>query len=474
MFGNRKGLLLIALLTLIGLAFFIRPGQAQKPRAGKAEPKPAKQTQIPGSALTVSAPFVSRAVGFAETLPMRDVAAAEAASIDPSLTKHEADEINEFNSSDLLKADPKAPVQKDDALQSTAREAQITIPGPTLTFEGVPVQNSAPPDTTGAVGPNDYVQGVNSLIRVFDKNGVPRGPAFKLSSLFAALGGTVANTDNGDPIVLYDRMANRWFITEFSFISNTAPPFHQAIAVSKTGDPTGAYWVYDFIVGGPSGNEFPDYSKFGSWPDAYYNTVRNFTAPTQTYNGFGCFAFDRAKMLVGDPTATYIYFAVSPAISNSSSGMIPTDFSGLTPPPAGAPNVFAVYNDDSSGDLSDSLRLFNFHADFATPANSTFAERAGSPLLVAAFDSRNPSGRADIEEPAPATAADYIDSIGDRLMLRLLYINRGGTELWTTCHTVNAGTIPAPGVNPTAAQYKAGTRWYILQETNPAGPITVQ
>jgi hypothetical protein len=478
MLGHRKRLWFIALLTLLGLAFFIRAGQAQKPKAAKTPPKPAPKTQIAGAAFNAGAPFISRAVGFAETEPMRDLAAAEAASTDASLTKKDAEEINEFNSSHLFNPDPKAPMQKDGALQSAPYDAAITIPGPTLTFEGIPVQNTAPPDTTGAVGPNDYVQGVNSLIRVFDKNGVPRGPAFKLSTLFAALGGIVANTDNGDPIVLYDRMANRWLITEFSYISNTVPPFHQAVAISKTGDPTGAYWVYDFLVGGPSGNEFPDYSKWGAWPDAYYNTVRQFTAPSGSYNGFGCFAYDRAKMLVGDPTATYIYFNAGPNLSNSSSGMIPTDFMGLIPPPAGAPNVFAVSTDDAFGDPSDAIRLFDFHADFATPANSTFTERPGSPLPVAAFDSRNPNvgafGRADIEEPAPATAADYLDSIGDRLMLRLLYINRGGTQYWTTCHTVNAGTIPAPGIAPTVAQYKAATRYYVLQQTTPGGAITVQ
>ena len=87
------------------------------------------------------------------------------------------------------------------------------------------------------------------------------------------------------------------------------PPFHQPIAVSKTGDPTGAYWAYDFIT---PGNDFPDYGKIGAWPDGYYFTDRQFTARLLTYNGFGCFAFDRAKMLVGDSTASFIYFNAGP------------------------------------------------------------------------------------------------------------------------------------------------------------------
>ncbi|MFZ1220593.1 MAG: carboxypeptidase-like regulatory domain-containing protein, partial [Chthoniobacterales bacterium] len=400
--------------------------------------------------------------------------AAESAGFDAELTR-EAEEINELNSGPFGTPNPHAPVQKDGALQFPwgrvpSAITAPTIPGPSLTFEGIPVQSSAPPDTTGAVGPNDYVQGVNTVFRVFDKAGVPRAPAFKLSKLFAALGGVVASTDNGDPIVIYDRMADRWLLSQFAFTSNTTPPFHEAIAISKTGDPTGEYWVYDFVV---PGNNFPDYSKFGAWPDGYYMTDRQFTNGGP-YAGPGCFAFDRAKMLVGDPSATFIYFNAGLTASQASSGMIPSDFYGITPPPAGAPNVFAIFTDDAFvGDTADAIRLFNFHADFAVPANSTFTERAGSPLPVAAFDSRNPAGRADIEEPAPAAAADYIDSIGDRLMLRMMYFNRGGTETLTTCHTVNAGTIPAPGLNPTVAEYKAATRYYILQKTTPGGAYSV-
>ena len=150
--------------------------------------------------------------------------------------------------------------------------------------------------------------------------------------------------------------------------------------------------------------------------------------------------------------------------------MIPSDYNGLTPPPAGAPNVFSVFLDDNF-DAVDALRLFDFHADFAVPANSTFTERPESPLPVASFDSRSPGTfngqRNEIEEPAPAVTADYLNAIGDRLMLRLQYFNRAGTETLTTVQTVNAGIIPTPGVAPTINQYKAGTRYYILQR--PAG-----
>src|SRR5436309_606856 len=76
----------------------------------------------------------------------------------------------------------------------------------------------------------------------------------------------------GVPIVLYDPLADRWLISQVAFTS-FAPPYHQCVAVSRTGDPTGAYFLYDFVV--PNA-EFNDYPKFGVWPDAYYMTVNQF------------------------------------------------------------------------------------------------------------------------------------------------------------------------------------------------------
>ncbi|HMG04614.1 MAG TPA: hypothetical protein VK581_04085, partial [Chthoniobacterales bacterium] len=280
------GLILVATLVLPGLAF----GQGKTSKPASAQSKaPAATVASPTSFV----PIIRHAVGFAETKPLRELAAAIGPS-DLELTK-EAEEINELNTDGPFGTpNPNAPIQKDGALQFSWGKipsgSTPNIPTPILTFEGIPVQSGAPPDTTGAVGPNHYVEGVNTIFRVYDKTGVPLAPAFKLSKLFAALGGVVASTDNGDPIVIYDRMADRWLLSQFAFTSTSTPPYHEAIAISKTGDPLGPYWVYDFIV---PGNDFPDYSKFGAWPDGYYMTDRQFTLGA-AYNGFGCFAFDRA------------------------------------------------------------------------------------------------------------------------------------------------------------------------------------
>src|SRR5262249_17833396 len=155
--------------------------------------------------------------------------------------------------------------------------------------------------------------------------------------------------------------------------------------------------------------------------------------------------FDRNKMLVGDPTASLIYFSLNLTFApNGIFGMLPSDQDGILPPPAGAPNVFVYFTADEFGDVQgDALRLFNFHTDFVTPANATFTERPDSPIALAAFDPRNPNGRGDIEQPPPAgnNATDRLDSLSTDTMFRLQYFNRGGIESLVGNFTVNVSGV---------------------------------
>ena len=433
------------------------------------------------AASTPHGPIVGHAVGYARTLPVRDLPSS-IAEANPNVSQP-GREINEENSDDpkvpVAPSSPKASLapKSDEAL--AAPQAINAVPGPNLTFEGNSSANNtavfggtvAPPDTNGAVGPNHFVETTNLLVGVYDKTGTLIGGRFKMSSVFAPLGGVCAALDDGDPVVNYDKLADRWVLSQFAFSDFNNPPYHQCIAVSVNGDPTGSYYAYDFIT--PGGN-FPDYPKLVSWPDAYYMTDHQFDHGGP-FNGSGAFAFDRSKMLVGDPTATFVYFNLDFTFEpNGIFGILASDFDGLQPPPAGAPNVFVYPTADEFGDTAgDALRLFDFHADFANPVNSTFTERSDSPLTVAAYDPRNPSGRADIPQPAPATAADNLDSISSRLMYRLQYQNRNGTETLVANQTVNVGVHPAPGVNPTAAEYQAGIRYYELTRTSPSGAFSI-
>src|SRR6476661_8534732 len=157
-------------------------------------------------------------------------------------------------------ASPQAP----GALQTTVGPLVSTSAG--LNFNGVgdtsntPSNpcNCAPPDTNGAVGATQYVQWVNTAFAVYDKATGALAPGFPKAgnALWAGFGGVCQNSNDGDPIVQYDKLANRWVMTQFA-VSST--PYTQCIAVSTTSDATGTYNRYAFSYG----TQFNDYPKLG-------------------------------------------------------------------------------------------------------------------------------------------------------------------------------------------------------------------
>ncbi len=433
------------------------------------------QTQVMNA--TGPGPTVIHAVAFAETDPISSLHGSFAEA-DPTQSQPGI-EINELNSAEGRPMPDSAAglVRRDATLKGmTSVEMVNAMPGPSLTFEGNSSANNtavfggtvAPPDTNGAVGPHHYVQMTNLLTGIYDKaTGALLPPGrFALSPLFAKLGGVCAATNDGDPVVQYDKLADRWILSQFGFTATDAPPYHQCIAISKTADPAGAYYAYDFIQ---PGQEFPDYPKLGTWPDAYYMTTNQFFLGG-SFDGGGAFALDRAKMLVGDPTATEIYFnlcftAGHCAVNHPEGifGMLPSDFDGLTPPPAGAKNIFTYPLSVSFGDAVDGARLFEFNVGSPFGTGATFTERADSPALLAAYDGRDPGGRGDVREPAPG---ENLESLASRFMHRLQYQNRGGIETWVSNITVNVGT----GTSSTL--YRAAPRYFELSRTSPGGVIT--
>jgi hypothetical protein len=206
-----------------------------------------------------------------------------------------------------------------------------------------------------------------------------------------------------NPIVLYDPLADRWLLSQVT--DRRFQPHHQCVAISRTGDPTGAYFAYDFEMPNES---FNDHTRIGVWPDGYY--MSDVQPVTDSVPHAGVFAFDRTRMLEGDPAASYIYFNLAesePGIA----GLLPSDLDG-PPPPLGTPNVFAYFIDSGFGEPFDGLRLFDFHADFANPPSSTFIERPESPVSVASFE----VSFLGVPQPPPATASDSLDLVADRLM----------------------------------------------------------
>jgi len=320
------------------------------------------------------------------------------------------------------------------------------IPAPWLSFEGVGnLFGGWPPDTEGDVGPNHYVQWINLSFQIWDKAGVSLyGPAAG-NTLWAGFGGICQTNNNGDPIVLYDALADRWFMSQFAlgFPSN----FHQCIAVSQTGDPTGAWYRYDYLWGA----KLNDYPKFGVWPDGYYMAVNQFHGTTFSWQGQGVAVFERDQMLVGNPAARMVKFDLY-SLDPNLGGMLPSDLDGPVPP-SGAPNIFTQVDDDAWGYSPDQIQFWTFHVDWSNTALSTFTNLVNLP--VAAFDS-NMCGYARNCIPQPGTGA-RLDAIADRLMYRLQYRNFGGYETLVTNHTVDVGGD------------HAGVRWYELRNTGGGG-----
>jgi len=125
-------------------------------------------------------------------------------------------------------------------------------------FQGIPSTGALPPDIVGDVGPNHYIQMVNTDIAIYDKAGTVLAGPSPINSLWAGFGGPCETGNRGDPIVQYDPIADRWMVSQFGFnvdgLGNAIAPFFECICVSRTPDPVSGGW-YRFGFQMPS---FPD------------------------------------------------------------------------------------------------------------------------------------------------------------------------------------------------------------------------
>ena len=310
-----------------------------------------------------------------------------------------------------------------------------------LNFDGIGnLDGVAPPDTNASVGGSQVVETINLHWQVFNKTtGASEfGPA-EMSTIWTGLNmgkcGGAFNTS--DPVVLYDKAADRWLITIIAYDNNFAAD--ECIAVSQTGDATGAYNRYDFSFG----SNLDDYPKFGVWPDAYYASF-NIFQNGQFFIGADACAYDRTKMLAGS-AATAVCFQRG----GNDFSLLPSDLDGTTAPPVGEPDFFV----ELDGNNFTSLDLYKFHVDFAIPANSTFTGPMNFP--VTAYSPVCGGGTC-----IPQLGAGSLDSLGDRLMFRLGYRNFGDHETLTANHSVVAGS-------------SGGVRWYEIRSPNTT-PVVFQ
>lgn len=365
----------------------------------------------------------------------------------------------------ITDSSPKALQTVDPLITAQRQLGGLTNVDPIMSFDGLSGADNAeifgspssPADVNGDIGPRHYVQMVNNLFQVFDKqSGLALTPPSRLSSLFAAAGktGACAKNDQGDPIVLYDHLADRWLLSQFNYntdkFGNDKPPYHECVAISKTGDPTGQYYVYDYIM---PNNKFPDYPKFGVWADGYYMTAAQYSGNTPS--GDAILVFDRTQMLAGNAAAVnYHDLANKPRLSV----LLPSDLDGPQPPP-GTPNYVLGFQGDKNNWLpTNRVRVFEVSADFSPSATGSVKER--SSLQVAAFNPKVCSNAVGTCIPQPGVN-QKLDALSDRPMNRLQY------RYFSDRCPIDNSTSACAGLtfNHTIqgeSSGQAAARWYIL------------
>lgn len=362
-------------------------------------------------------------------------------------------------------ANPPIPQAKQEALALAAERAQAAgetagepgvlapaatagpMPDPIQNFPGMASPNRLnPPDTNGDIGPDHFVQMVNVSFAVYSRTGTLLFGPVNNNTVWGGFGGKCQNNNNGDPIVQYDGLADRWVISQLAV---GGVDYYECIAVSATPDPLGAYHRYAFNYG----NQLPDYPKLGVWPDGYYLTY-NMYENGSTFTGATTCAIERRAMLVGAP-ATQQCFQSDDALS-----ILPSDVDGPTPPPLGSPNYVLGEGTTSN----DALSMYRFAVDWDIPAMSTFTGPIELPVAnftPACYEIAR--GRC-VPQPDVATK---LEALGVHMMYRLAYRNLGTHESLVAVHSV--ATDGNPGFTS-----QIGQRWYEIRSPGAAQPVVYQ
>ncbi len=388
-----KKLFILALFVILGMNFSFAQEDAQKPTVIKAN-------------------------YFDISPPLRDMVQRSDAVIDNSwkqgAVKNKLNTYsNETVNTDAQGADPVHQFNFGDVTSDTTIQ----------NFDGVGAQGSWPPDTDGDVGLSHYMQVVNVRFAVYDKNGNKLLGPSNNSTIF---NGLPHNTNDGDAILLYDENADRWLFSQFALPNYPNGPFYENVAISQTNDPTGTWYRYQFTF-----TDMPDYPKLAVWADGYYMTIRRFSSGAGNWLGPSVVAMDRDKMLVGDQSAAMVMFNMPSSAEGTQAADCDSEFPVLgTPCPVGYLTTTTV-------------KLYDFHVDWATPANSTFLQNYTIPISM--FSALNGN-----TVPQKNTTAKLDAMSGKRIMFRMPYRKFNGYSSMLLNTTVNASGV-------------AGIRWMELR-----------
>lgn len=418
---------IVALLTIIATAGIVRAA----PQAQGTRPQPRLSTEA----------------AFDKTAPLRDLAKQ---AVMPSAVKDLPPERGPV----VVDRGYSGDGALDAASESASAQATAQIASPLISFEGLRNTDNArlvnPPDPVGDIGPNHYVEMVNLVFAVYSRTGTRLLGPLPLGVLWQDFAITDCQDLAGDPIVIYDQLADRWLLSQFT---TRGPIYYNCVAISQTGDPTGAYYRYAFS----SGENFPDYPKYGVWSNSYLITTREF-GPVDEY-GIGVYAVERNKMINGEAnvrTVSYFLDSEQIPISLIGDGLLPPDLDGTRRPQDQAPAPIVGTQDDDHpyGATFDALNIWDLAVKWnATPESSL---KLTAQLPVAEFDSVfpcAPTARDCIPQPGITDPNQKIDilSYRQRPTWRLAYRNFGKYETMVTNQSVEA----RPGI--------AGVRWYEIR-----------
>ncbi len=424
-------------------------------------------------------PRFSTAVAFDVSRPLREITP-------PSLLRQSA--LRSVGAEPVDIRPDRGPVMADrgfsgDAALQTGGASRLlserptpTIAGPLANFEGLSNQDNfnlfgfrvSPPDPVGDVGPNHYVEMINLAYAVYDKTGAVLAGPTAIGDLWAGFAIDDCTDPSGDPIVLYDQLKDRWLLSQFS---TRGPQYYDCVAISQTGDPTGAYYRYAFITQAdpelPGGTFFPDYPKYGVWTDSYIMTTRDF-GDVSGY-GISVYALEKKKMIAGDPNARAVQFFLDSNFVDLNligDGLLPPDIDGKSKPEddgIAAPIVGTQDDGAGYGGTVDAINIFDLKVKWkSTPIASLTGP---TQLAVAGFDSifpcgvvpgsAVPSSRDCLPQPEITDGSQYLDilSYRQRPTHRLAYRKFDRYEALVTNQSVEA----AAGV--------AGVRWYEIRRT---------
>jgi hypothetical protein len=296
-----------------------------------------------------------------------------------------------------------------------AEQVALAAPSPSINVVGLDFNNwgaGHPPDTNGVIGPNHFVQSVNTSVGIFSKSTGARLSAFTFDAFFANSGTAECDSNNGgDPTVTYDVPSGKWIIADFAWININSGPFFECVAVSSGSDPVASTWTFYSIPAGDG--RFPDYPKFGSGPDAVFFTINNFQG--NSYTGAGVYALRRSTL--GTPSLQVQHITTS----SSFFSLLPANLVDAAPP-AGPEYVTSIW--------SGRLRVWRFSVNWTTPSSTTFTSIAN---IAVSYTSQG----------SIPTPGESVDSLSPRAMNKAQ--QRNGS-LWLT-QTVRSGT-------------RAGIRWY--------------